>query len=90
LPIGYADGWSRALSNKGHVLFRGERAHLVGRVCMDQCMVDVTHISHVSPGDEVLLFGNRELPVEEVAELLGTINYEIVCMVSKRVPRLYI
>lgn len=90
LPVGYADGWSRLLINKGHVVVRGERAPLVGRVCMDQCMIDVTHIPGVVTGDEVLLFGGKDLPVEEVARHMGTINYEIVCMVGKRVPRLYV
>lgn len=89
LPIGYADGWSRLLAHKAQVLIRGQRAPLVGRVCMDQCMIDVTHISGVAVGDEALLFGGPHLPVEEVANHIGTINYEIVCMVGKRVPRLY-
>jgi len=90
LPVGYADGWSRLLANKAAVFIRGQRAPLVGRVCMDQCMINVTHIPGVVPGDEVLLFGGADLPVEEVAEHMGTINYEIVCMVGKRVPRLYV
>jgi alanine racemase len=90
LPIGYADGWSRLLANQAEVLVRGQRAPLVGRVCMDQCMVDVTHIPDVCAGDEVLLFGGEHLPVEEVAEKLGTINYEVVCMLGKRLPRVYI
>lgn len=89
LPVGYADGWSRLLSNKGKVLIQGCRAPIVGRICMDQCMVDVTDIPNVSLNDEVLLFGGQDLSVEEVAEQLGTINYEVVCMVGKRVPRLY-
>lgn len=92
LPLGYADGYTRLLSNKAEVLINGQRAPLVGRVCMDQCMVKVTHIPDVQPGDEVVLFGQQagaNLPVEELAEKIGTINYEIVCMVSARVPRLY-
>jgi alanine racemase len=90
LPVGYADGWSRLLVGKVNVVVRGERAPLVGRVCMDQCMIDVTHIPGVATGDEVLLFGGADLPVEEVAGYMGTINYEIICMVGKRVPRLYV
>jgi len=90
LPVGYADGWSRLLANKASVSIRGQRAPLVGRVCMDQCMIDVTHIPGVEPSDEALLFGGADLPVEEVADYMGTINYEIVCMVGKRVPRLYV
>lgn len=89
LPVGYADGWSRLLAHKGQVLIRGQRAPLVGRICMDQCMADVTHIPGVAVGDEVLLFGGPSLPVEEVAEHMGTINYEIICMLDNRVPRLY-
>ena len=90
LPIGYADGWSRLLANKATVLVRGQQAPLVGRVCMDQCMIDVTDIPGVGPGDEVLLFGGKDLPVEKIADYMGTINYEIICMVGKRVPRFYI
>lgn len=90
IPVGYADGWSRLLAGKASVVIAGRRAPLVGRVCMDQCMVDVTAIPGVKPDDEVLLFGGKDLPVEEVAEKLGTINYEVVCMVSKRVPRYYV
>lgn len=90
LPVGYADGWSRLLASKASVFIKGQRAPIVGRVCMDQCMIDVTHIPGVLPGDEALLFGGDDLPVEEVAGHMGTINYEIVCMVGKRVPRLYV
>ncbi|MCL6560941.1 MAG: alanine racemase [Firmicutes bacterium] len=93
LPAGYADGYTRLLSSKGKVLLHGQRAQVVGRVCMDQCMIDVGHIPSVSCGDEVVFFGKQEgavLPVEEVAEDIGTINYEVVCMVSSRVPRIYL
>lgn len=93
LPVGYADGYSRRLSSKGEVLIRGRRAPVVGRVCMDQCMVDAGDIKGVAPGDEVVLFGRQGdlvLPVEELAGLIGTINYEVVCMVGARVPRIYI
>lgn len=90
LPVGYADGWSRMLSHKARVVISGQRAPLVGRVCMDQCLADVTDIPDLSEGDDVLLFGGPELPVEEPAGLLGTINYEMVCMIGKRVPRVYL
>jgi alanine racemase len=90
LPVGYADGWSRLLTNKASVSIRGQRAPLIGRVCMDQCMIDVTHIPEVEIGDEALLFGGADLPVEEIAKHLGTINYEIVCMVGQRVPWIYV
>lgn len=90
IPVGYADGWTRLLAGKASVVINGRRAPLVGRICMDQCMADVTHIPAVKPGDEVLLFGGEDLPAEEIAGHLGTINYEVVCMVGKRVPRRYI
>ena len=89
LPVGYADGYSRLLSGRGEVLIKGHRAPLIGRVCMDMCMIDVSTIENVQPGDEVILFGEG-LHVDEVAEKIGTINYEVVCAVGKRVPRIYI
>lgn len=90
LPLGYADGWPRALSGRASVLVRGARAPLVGSICMDQCMVDVTDIPGVSRGDEVLLFGGADLSADEIAAALGTINYEVTCMVGRRVPRVYL
>ncbi len=87
ISCGYADGYPRILSNKGYVMIAGKKAPIVGRVCMDQFAVDVTDIPQVKMGDEVILFG-KELPVEEVARLAGTINYEIVCSVSPRVKRI--
>ena len=90
LPVGYADGFRRAPANWGEVLVRGQRAPLVGRVCMDQCMVDVTHIPAVRQGDEVVLIGRQgddALTAEAVAERLGTINYEVVAELLARVPR---
>lgn len=89
VTTGYADGYPRQLSNKGYVLINGKKAPLVGRVCMDQLAVDVTNIEDVKMGDEVILFG-KDLPVEELAQLCGTINYELVCGVSARVPRIAI
>jgi alanine racemase len=89
LPVGYADGYSRLLSNRGEVVIKGQRVPVIGSVCMDMCMVDVSSIGDVRPGDEVILFG-EELHVDEVAAKLGTINYEVVCAVSKRVPRIYV
>ncbi|GAB6179651.1 alanine racemase [Desulfotomaculum defluvii] len=89
LPIGYADGYPRLLSSRGQVLIKGKRAPIVGRVCMDQCMVDVGQIVGVDVHDEVIIFGDEALPVEEVAAWLGTINYEVVCWVGSRVPRVY-
>lgn len=87
VSAGYADGYPRLLSNRGYVLINGCRANILGRVCMDQFCVDVTNIPNVKRGDEVLLFG-RNLPVEELAKIVGTINYELVCGVSSRVKRI--
>ena len=93
LPIGYADGYSRALSNKGEALVRGVRAPVVGRVCMDMCMIDVTGVPAVSEGDEVLLIGsqgNERITAEDIAAKTGTIAYEVLCGISSRVPRIYL
>ncbi|HEY7354812.1 MAG TPA: alanine racemase, partial [Ktedonobacterales bacterium] len=90
IPVGYADGFRRAPTNWGEVLVRGKRAPLVGRVCMDQCMIDVSNISGVTTGDEVVLIGqqgNETLTAEAVAARLGTINYEVVSEILARVPR---
>lgn len=93
IPIGYADGYNRNLSNKARMLVNGKFAPVVGRVCMDQCMIDVTDIPGVKMGDEVVVFGKQGdqcLPIEELADMLGTINYELTCVVTKRVPRVYL
>ena len=94
IPIGYADGFNRMLSNKGKVLINGEFAPVVGRVCMDQCMVDITDIgSNVEVGDEVVLIGSQgqnNIMVEDVAQTIGMINYELVCIVGKRIPRAFV
>lgn len=92
IPVGYADGYPRSLSNKGCVLIRGKRAPILGRVCMDQFMVDVTNIEGAEPGEEVTLMGRdgeEFLSVEELGELSGRFPYEFVCDISKRVPRIY-
>ena len=92
IPTGYADGYSRALSNRGWVLMQGQRAPIVGRICMDQMMVDVSHIPDIKMGDEVVLLGkSRELSftADDMAQIIGTIGYEIVCNVSQRVDRIY-
>jgi alanine racemase len=92
LPIGYADGYDCHLANQGEVLVRGRRAPVVGKVCMDLIMVDVTRVPGVSQGDEVVLMGkqgNERITVEEIAEKVKTIPYEILCSVGKRVPRIY-
>lgn len=89
VAAGYADGYPRALSNKAYVLINGKKAQILGRVCMDQLVVDITNIDGVKMGDEVILFG-KDLPVDVLADLCGTINYEIVCGISPRVPRVFI
>jgi len=93
LPIGYADGYSRSLTNKADVLVHGQRVPQVGNICMDQCMIDVTSVPDVKVGDEVVLFGYQGdtlLPVEEIADKIGTITNEVFCMVGRRVPRVYV
>ena len=93
IPVGYADGYPRSLSNKGCVLIEGKRAPICGRVCMDQLMVDVTDISRAEPGKEVTIFGTDQgetLSIDELAELSGRFNYEFVCDISERVPRIYL
>ncbi len=90
LPVGYADGFRRGPTNWGSVLVHGQEAPLLGRVCMDQCMIDVSHIPQVRVGDEVVLIGRQEeaiLTAEQVAQQLGTINYEVVSEILARVPR---
>lgn len=93
IPVGYADGFIRAYSNGGKVLVRGEYAPIVGRICMDQFMVDVTDIDGVEVNDEVVLMGrqgDKEITADFIASVLDTINYEVFCTLSKRVPRQYI
>ncbi|MBR5613947.1 MAG: alanine racemase [Clostridia bacterium] len=90
VAIGYADGYSRILSDKAEVSVKGKKIRQVGRICMDQCMIDVTSVNNIDNGDEVTLFGDSVVSAEDVAAKLGTINYEVVCMVSRRIPRIYI
>jgi len=94
VPVGYADGYSRALTNRGEAIIRGKRARVIGTVCMDWIMLDVSDIPGVTAGDDVTLLGcDREgncVRAEELAEMTGTIPYEIFCGISKRVPRVYV
>lgn len=99
LPVGYADGYARPLSNNADVFIHGQRVPVIGAICMDMCMIDVSAVDSVRVGDEVLLFGDApledtcsEIPpsADEIAACIGTINYEVICRVSKRVPRVYI
>ncbi|WP_418792513.1 alanine racemase [Phosphitispora sp. TUW77] len=92
IPVGYADGYSRLLSNKAHVLVHGVRVPVIGTVCMDQFIIDVSKVPEVKVGDVVTLIGRegeQHITADELADLMGTINYEIVCMISDRVPRVY-
>lgn len=90
LPVGYADGYSRLLSDKAEVSLGGVSAKQIGRICMDQCMIDVTDVNNINIGDEVTLFGDSVVTADSIAEKMGTINYEVACMVGKRIPRVYI
>lgn len=89
IPVGYADGYARILSNKARVFVNGYYANVIGNVCMDQFMIDVTHIANIKEGDIAILMG-QDITAEELASLQNTINYEIVCNIGKRVPRVYI
>lgn len=90
IGIGYADGIRRELSNKGYVWINGQRANIVGNICMDSFMVDVTNIKNVKVGDEVYIWDNKNITLEEVAALCNTINYEILCTISNRVTRQFV
>lgn len=89
IPLGYADGYSRALSNRGYITIRGYKAPVVGRICMDQFMVDVTNVPGVHKGDEAVIFGPGGVSLDQLAKWVGTIPYELMCLLSTRVPRKY-
>ena len=93
LPVGYADGLSRRLSNKMELLVKGKRVKQVGTICMDMCLIDVTDIPGIAMGEEAVIFGSQgkaQIQVEELAAQAETIPYEILCGVGKRVPRIYV
>lgn len=93
IPTGYADGYDRRLSNRGHVLIHGEKAPVLGRICMNMFMVDVTHIPHTRPEDEVVLLGRQldaSIAAEQLAELIGTINYEVTTRIGPSLPRVVV
>lgn len=93
IPVGYGDGYPRSLSGKGYVLIKGRRAPILGRICMDQFMVDVSHIPGAAPGDEVTLIGTdgeEEITMEMLGALSGRFNYELACDLGKRIPRVYL
>ena len=93
VPIGYADGYLRVLSSKASMLVNGEKAPVIGRICMDQAMLDITDIENINENTVVTVFGkdgDAEIKVEDIADIANTINYEILCLISKRIPRIYV
>lgn len=90
VPIGYADGYTRLLAKKARIAVNGKLYPIAGRICMDQCMIDVASGNNIKRGDEALIFGDGAVTADDLANWLGTINYEITCMVSRRIPRVYI
>ncbi|MDR1391719.1 MAG: alanine racemase [Clostridiales bacterium] len=92
ISVGYADGYPRFLSNKTKVIVKNKLSQNIGKICMDQCMIDVTHVNNIKIGNEVILFGtqgNLSISIDELAKINNSINYEMLCMISKRVPRIY-
>jgi alanine racemase len=93
IPLGYADGLRRSLSNTWNVIVGGVKAKIIGKICMDQTMIDVTGVENVQLGDEVIVMGgsqNEEISAGEMADALNTISYELLCGIAKRVPRVYL
>lgn len=93
VSVGYADGYSRILSNQAKMIVADKKVPVIGTICMDQCMIDVTSVQNISVGDEAILFGRwdkESISVEEIAQCMGTINYEVLCVIGKRIPRVYI
>lgn len=95
IPIGYADGYSRILSGKSEMYVSNTKCKQIGNICMDQCMIDVTNANNINIGDEVIIFGKDNngkvvIPIEDIADIMGTINYEILCVIGKRIPRVYL
>ena len=89
VPIGYADGYLRRIAEKGCMMVNGEKAPIIGRICMDQCMIDVTNVHNIDKGDEAIIFGREGITIDTLAEWLETINYEVACVIGKRIPRIY-
>ena len=90
VPIGYADGYSRNLTGKAKMCVGEEIVNVVGKICMDQCMIDVTNVNNINEGDQVKVFGCDKVTADSLAEWLNTINYEVVCFIGKRIPRIYL
>lgn len=89
VPIGYADGYLRRLAKEGRMIVNGQQVPIIGRICMDQCMIDVTNVHNIERGDEVILFSDEDITVDDLAKWLDTINYEVTCVIGKRIPRIY-
>lgn len=89
VPIGYADGYLRRLAKNGKMIVNGTKVPILGRICMDQCMIDVTNVHNIDKGDEVIIFGREGVTVDDLAKWLETINYEVSCVIGKRIPRIY-
>lgn len=89
VPIGYADGYLRKLAKEGKMIVNGTLVPIVGRICMDQCMIDVTNVNNIDRGDEVIIFGSTGVTIDDLASWLETINYEVSCVIGKRIPRIY-
>ena len=89
VPIGYADGYLRRLAKEGKMLVNGVKVPIIGRICMDQCMIDVTNVNNTDRGDEVIIFGRDGVTIDDLAKWLDTINYEVACVIGKRIPRIY-
>lgn len=93
LPLGYADGFNRGLSQKIYVMYKGQKCPLIGRICMDQCMIDITNVENPQIGDEVLIYGDRNTGAytqDDIANIIGTISYEVLTSLSRRLPRVYV
>lgn len=89
VPIGYADGYLRKIAKKGRMLVNGVKVPIIGRICMDQCMIDVTNVHNIDRGDEAIIFGREGITIDDLADWLETINYEVACVIGKRIPRIY-
>ncbi len=89
VPIGYADGYLRKIAKKGRMLVDGVKVPIIGRICMDQCMIDVTNVHNIDRGDEAIIFGREGITIDDLAGWLETINYEVACVIGKRIPRIY-
>lgn len=89
VPIGYADGYLRRLAKVGKMLVKDTEVPIIGRICMDQCMIDVTNVHNINKGDEAIIFGKALVTIDDLAKWLETINYEVSCLIGKRIPRIY-